>query len=178
MLRGDICKRRLRCTRSIYTTRIVSFSYDSGKSDGHSQSDGVQNQSDPKIQIKYVDTKNQLADLLTKASHTRDEWSNLLRLFNIMNSSMFSRSHFRSIEKENTMSKIIQERKTGVELAAAKPRPTCFISRILLNVEQASSLGSDASNVSGIQVCFRKHMETCARQKSKSSNVFYGEEGR
>ena len=50
---------------------------------------------DSKIQIKYVDTKNQFADLLTKGSFTRDEWCNLLRLFNIMNLSMSSRSHFR-----------------------------------------------------------------------------------
>ena len=28
---------------------------------------------EPKIQIKYVDTKNQLADMLTKGSFTRDE---------------------------------------------------------------------------------------------------------
>ena len=55
---------------------------------------------DPKIQIKYVDTKNQLADLLTKESFSRDEWCNLLRLFNIMFFfSIFSCSHVRSIEK-------------------------------------------------------------------------------
>ena len=36
---------------------------------------------DPKIQIKYVDTKNQLADLLIKGNFTRDEWNHLLRLF-------------------------------------------------------------------------------------------------
>ena len=30
---------------------------------------------DPKIQIKYIDTKNQLADILTKGSFTRDEWN-------------------------------------------------------------------------------------------------------
>ena len=28
---------------------------------------------DPKIQLKYIDTKNQLADILTKGSFTRDE---------------------------------------------------------------------------------------------------------
>ena len=28
---------------------------------------------DPKIQIKYIDTKNQLADILTKGNFTRDE---------------------------------------------------------------------------------------------------------
>ena len=30
---------------------------------------------DPKIQIKYTDTKNQLADILTKGNFTRDEWN-------------------------------------------------------------------------------------------------------
>ena len=48
----------------------------------------------PKIQIKHVDTKNQLADLLTKGNFTRDEWCSLLRLVNIMNLSLISRSHF------------------------------------------------------------------------------------
>ena len=74
-------------------------------------------------------------------------WCNLLRLFNLMNSSMFSHSRFRSIEKANTMSKRIQERKTGEEPAVAKPRSTCLMSRNLLNEKQLSSLGSDASSV-------------------------------
>ena len=46
---------------------------------------------DPKIQIKYIDTKNQLADILTKGNFTRDEWNHLLCLFNI--------SHFSSAER-------------------------------------------------------------------------------
>ena len=29
---------------------------------------------DPKIQINYIDIKNQLADILTKGNFTRDEW--------------------------------------------------------------------------------------------------------
>ena len=33
---------------------------------------------DPKIQIKYIDIKNQLADILTKRNFTRDEWNHLL----------------------------------------------------------------------------------------------------
>ena len=36
---------------------------------------------DPKIKIKYVDTKNQLADKLTKGSFTRDEWDRISRCF-------------------------------------------------------------------------------------------------
>ena len=44
---------------------------------------------DPKNPFNYVDTKHQLADMLTKGNFTRDEWNNLLHLFNI--------SHFSSI---------------------------------------------------------------------------------
>ena len=44
---------------------------------------------DPKIQIKYGDTKHQLADILTEGNCTRYEWNNLLHLFNI--------SHFHSL---------------------------------------------------------------------------------
>ena len=31
---------------------------------------------DPKIQIRYIDTKHQVADMLTKGNFTRDEWNN------------------------------------------------------------------------------------------------------
>ena len=39
----------------------------------------------------------------------RDEWDHLLRFLNIMNSSMFSCSHFLSNGKQSVMSKRIQE---------------------------------------------------------------------
>ena len=52
---------------------------------------------DSKIQIKYIDTKNQLADILTKGNFTRDEWNHLLCLFNI--------SHFSSTVCSEVMSK-------------------------------------------------------------------------
>ena len=52
---------------------------------------------DPKIQIKYIDTKNQLADILTKGNFTRDEWNYLLTLFNI--------SHFSSTSGIAAMAK-------------------------------------------------------------------------
>ena len=35
---------------------------------------------DPKIQIKNIDTKNQLADILTKGNFTRDEWNHFVVL--------------------------------------------------------------------------------------------------
>ena len=36
---------------------------------------------DPNIQILYIDTKHQLADMLTESNFTRDELNNLLHLF-------------------------------------------------------------------------------------------------
>ena len=56
---------------------------------------------DPKIQIKYIDTKNQLADILTKGNFTRDEWNHLLTLFNI--------SHFSSTSCIAAMAKRAQQ---------------------------------------------------------------------
>ena len=56
----------------------------------------------PKIQIKYIDTKNQLADTLTKGSFTRDEWNHVLCLFNI--------SHFSSTDYSAVMSKRTRKR--------------------------------------------------------------------
>ena len=69
---------------------------------------------DSKIQIKYIDTKNQLADILTKGNFTRDEWNHLLNLFNI--------SHFSSTICTAAMAKRAQQ-ESGEERVTAKSRP-------------------------------------------------------
>ena len=56
---------------------------------------------DPKIHIKYIDTKSQLADMLSKGNFTRVEWNHLLCLFNI--------SHFSSTVCSEVMSKRTQK---------------------------------------------------------------------
>ena len=66
------------------------------------------------IQIKYIDTKNQLADILTKGNFTRDEWNHLLCLFNI--------SHFSSTACTAAMAKRAQQ-ESGEERVTAKSRP-------------------------------------------------------
>ena len=73
---------------------------------------------EPKIHIKYVDTKNQLADMLTKERFTRDEWNHLLCLFNIMSFSMFSCSHF-----SNFLSDLIGKQSVYVMTQTTIPRP-------------------------------------------------------
>ena len=45
---------------------------------------------DPKIRAKYVDTRSQLADILTTGTFTRDEWNQLFPLFNTMGASFLS----------------------------------------------------------------------------------------
>ena len=69
---------------------------------------------DPKIKIKYIDTKNQLADILTKGNFTRDEWNHLLCLFNV--------SHFSSTNCLEVMSKRTHE-DSGEERVTAKSKP-------------------------------------------------------
>ena len=68
---------------------------------------------DSKIQIKYIDTKNQLADILTKGSFTRDEWNHLLCLFNI--------SHFSPTVCSAAMAKRSQQ-DSGEERVTAKSK--------------------------------------------------------
>ena len=69
---------------------------------------------DSKIQVKYIDTKNLLADILTKGNFTSDEWNHLLNLFNI--------SHFSSTACIAAMAKRAQQ-EAGEGRVTAKSRP-------------------------------------------------------
>ena len=90
---------------------------------------------DPKIQIKYIDTKHQLADMLTKGNFTRDEWNHLLCFFNI--------SHFSSTNFLEVMSKRTQE-DGGEERVTAKSKPMMnLVSRC--SVKDPNVLASTAS---------------------------------
>ena len=79
---------------------------------------------DSKIQIKYIDTKHQLADILTKGNFTRDEWNNLLYLLNISPFSSTSCAKISSlISCPKTMAKRMQEQKDE-ERSVAKSKST------------------------------------------------------
>ena len=85
---------------------------------------------DSKIQIKYIDTKNQLADILTKGNFTRDEWNYLLRLFNI--------SHFSSTVCSAAMAKRIQQ-ESGEERVTEKSRPMMNLTARMPTVVSSST---------------------------------------
>ena len=94
---------------------------------------------DPKIQIKYINTKNQLADILIKGNFTRDEWNHLLCLFNI--------SHFSSTICSEVISKRTQK-DSGEERVTAKSKPMMnLVSRC--SERTLDVLASTASESSG-----------------------------
>ena len=79
---------------------------------------------EPKIPIKYVDTKHQLADILTKGNFTRDEWNNLLFLSNISHFSFLCcAQNFSLTSCTKTMAKRMQEQEREDRIVA-KPKPT------------------------------------------------------
>ena len=87
------------------------------------------------IQIKYIDTKNQLADILTKGNFTRDEWNHLLCLFNI--------SYFSSTVCFETMAKRSQH-DSGEERVTAKSRTMMsLIARVLSHVSSSTSVSPE-----------------------------------
>ena len=74
---------------------------------------------DPNIQIKYVDTKHQLADMLTKGNFTRDEWNNLLYLFDIFHFSPLCCAQNISLTScTRTMANRMQEQKGDNRIVA------------------------------------------------------------
>ena len=88
----------------------------------------------PKSKSNMVDTKNQLADILTRGNIKRDEWNNLFRQSNII---------FSSASCSETMSKRMQQR-TGEERIVAKSKPTLN----LVSQTAASSPAAPSSSAS------------------------------
>ena len=88
---------------------------------------------DSKIQIKYIDTENQLADILTKGNFTRDEWNHLLSLFNI--------SHFSFTVCSDTMAKRSQQ-ESGEERVTAKSRPMMNLTARMPSIVSSSTSSS------------------------------------
>ena len=84
---------------------------------------------DSKIQIRYIETKHQLADILTEGNFSRDEWNNLLHLFNFSHFSYTCGAKNSSLMSgPKTMAKRIQEQKEEERIVAKsnQQRSTCL----------------------------------------------------
>ena len=78
---------------------------------------------DPKIRIRYTSTKHQFADILTKGNFTRDDWNQLLYLFNISHfSSLCCAQNFSLISCTSTVANRMQEQKED-NRTVAKSKP-------------------------------------------------------
>ena len=97
---------------------------------------------DSKIQIKYIDTKNQLADILTKGNFTRDEWDHLLNLSNI--------SHFSPTACTAAMAKRAQQG-SGEERVTAKSRPMMNLTARMPSVVSTSTSSNPGRTSYGYQ---------------------------
>ena len=97
---------------------------------------------DSKIQIKYIDTKNQLADILTKGNLTRDEWNHLLNLFNI--------SHLSSTACTAAMAKRAQQG-SGEERVTAKSRPMMNLTARMPSIVSSSTSSNPGRTSHGYQ---------------------------
>ena len=82
---------------------------------------------DPEIQIRYLDTKHQSADILTKRNFTRDEWNHLLYLSNIshLSSLAVQRISAWAAAPERWRREWMQEQKEGNKIVA-KSKPTAM----------------------------------------------------
>ena len=88
------------------------------------------NNLDPMIQIKYVNTTQELADIPTKGSVTRDRWTQLTLLLNLVTQTTFGRSNL-------SVSAVVDRfffsmRKYAREsfAASASAKQTCYWHRI------------------------------------------------
>ena len=97
---------------------------------------------DPKIQIKYIDTKNQLADIVTKGNFTRDKWNHLLNLVNI--------SHFSSTACTAAMAKRAQQG-SGEERVTGKSRPMMNLTARMPSVVSSSTSSNPGRTSYGYQ---------------------------
>ena len=79
---------------------------------------------DPQIHVKYVDARSQLADILTKGTFTRDEWHQLLQLFDIMNTSLCEVTSVRrrcdTVRGDSVHVKEVQQKKNNVSRRTSK----------------------------------------------------------
>ena len=125
---------------------------------------------DSKIQIRYIDTKHQIADILTKGNFTRDEWNNLLHLFNISHFSSTCCAENSSLTRfPETMAKRMQEQK-GEERSVAKSKSTAMYLSSLVPTSSSSAKSPIASKSPGILIASGKP-ESRMRRNSESDAV-------
>ena len=110
---------------------------------------------DPKIQIRHIDTKHQLADMLTGGNFTRDEWNNLLHLLNISHFSSICCTMNFSLISCSTVAKRTQDQKEE-ERVVSKSRPAAMNLSSLLRQVPPPYSSPIASKIPGMPIASEK----------------------
>ena len=121
---------------------------------------------DPQIQIRHMDTAHQLADILTKGNFTRDEWNNLLHLFNISHLSSTCCTKNFCLIRCSTMAKRIQNQKEE-ERVVFKSRPEVMNMSSFLPTSSFAASSPIAPKSPGVPIATGK-LESRMRGNSKS----------
>ena len=122
---------------------------------------------DRKIQIKYIDTKHQQADIWTEGNFTRDKWNNLLNLCNISHfSSLCCAQNFSFTRCLMTMATRMQEQKEE-DRVAAKSMPTAINLTSTASTSSSSVNHPITSKSPGILRAFTRKPDARARRHSK-----------
>ena len=122
---------------------------------------------DPKIQIEYVDAEHQLADILAKGSFTRDEWNNLLNLFNISHfSTLCCAQNYSFHSCPTTMAKRVQEQKEE-DRVTANSEPTTMNLTSTVSTSSSSVNNPIAPKSPGILKASTGKLDARARRNSK-----------
>ena len=110
---------------------------------------------DTKIQIKYIDTKNQLVHILSKGKFSRDEWNHLLCLFNI--------SHFSFTVCSEAMAKRLQQDSGEVRVTAKSRLVMSLIART------SSKVSSSTSESAGKRSCGNQNPWSARTEREERS---------
>ena len=111
---------------------------------------------DTKIQMRCIDTKHQLADLLTKGNFTRDEWTNLPHLFNISHLSSTCCTKNFSLISCSTKTKRIQDQKEEEERVVSKSRPAAMNLSSVVATSSSTASSPIASKSLGMPIASEK----------------------
>ena len=107
---------------------------------------------DPKIQIRCIETKHQLADMLTKGNFKRDEWNNLLHLFNISHLSSTCCIKNFSLISCSTMAKRIQNQKEEERVVSMSRPAVMNTSSYFIATSSSAASSPIASKSSGMPI--------------------------
>ena len=105
---------------------------------------------DTQNQIRYIDTKHQLADMLTEGNFTRDEWNNL-HSFNISHLSSTCCTKNFSLITCSTMAKSIQDQEEE-ERVVSKSRPAAMNLSSFIATSSSTASSPIASKSPGMPI--------------------------